>query len=39
MDSLTKNAQFALVSGKFTFTETHEDIVLNQKFSPSDFAP
>jgi hypothetical protein len=27
-----------MTSGKFTFTQTHENIVVNKKFSPADFA-
>ena len=34
MDTMMKQAQGA----KFVFTETHENIVVNQKFSPADFA-
>lgn len=33
MDAMMKNAQGA----KYVFTETHENIVVNQQFSPSDF--
>jgi RNA polymerase sigma factor (sigma-70 family) len=34
MDAMMKQAQGAI----FVFTETHENIVVNQKFSPADFA-
>jgi RNA polymerase sigma factor (sigma-70 family) len=34
MEAMMKQAQGA----KFVFTETHENIVVNQKFSPADFA-
>jgi hypothetical protein len=34
MDAMMKQAQGA----KFVFTETHENISVNQKFSPSDFS-
>ena len=33
-----KLALSTLNSGKFVFTQTHENIVVNQKFSPADFA-
>jgi hypothetical protein len=38
METMMKQAQSALDSGKYVFTQTHENIVVNQKFSPSDFA-
>jgi RNA polymerase sigma factor (sigma-70 family) len=38
LEKSTKLAQSALNSGKFVFTQTHENIVANQKFSPEDFA-
>src|ERR1035437_6205775 len=34
MDAMMKQAQ----SAKFVFTQTHENISVNQKFSPADFA-
>jgi len=34
MDAMMKQAQGA----KFVFTETHENIIVNQKYSPADFA-
>jgi RNA polymerase sigma factor (sigma-70 family) len=33
------NTQSQSASGKFVFTQAHENISVNQKFSPSDFAP
>jgi RNA polymerase sigma factor (sigma-70 family) len=38
LEKSTKLAQSALNSGKFVFTQTHENIIVNQKFSPADFA-
>jgi RNA polymerase sigma factor (sigma-70 family) len=38
LEKSMKLAQSALNSGKFVFTQTHENIVVNQKFSPADFA-
>jgi RNA polymerase sigma factor (sigma-70 family) len=37
LEKSTKLAQSALNSGKFVFTQTHENISVNQKFSPADF--
>jgi len=37
MEAANKQAQSALKSGKFVFTQTHENISVNQKFSPADF--
>jgi hypothetical protein len=34
-----KQAQAMMKSGKFIFTQTHENISIDQKFSPADFAP
>jgi hypothetical protein len=38
LEKSTKLALSALNSGKFVFTQTHENIAVNQKFSPADFA-
>jgi RNA polymerase sigma factor (sigma-70 family) len=38
MEAANKQAQSALKAGNFVFTQTHENIVVNQKFSPADFA-
>jgi RNA polymerase sigma factor (sigma-70 family) len=38
METINKQAQSALSSGKFVFTQTHENIVVNHRFSPADFA-
>ncbi|HZL78537.1 MAG TPA: sigma-70 family RNA polymerase sigma factor [Candidatus Limnocylindrales bacterium] len=38
LEKSTKLAQSALNSGKFVFTQTHENISVNQKFSAADFA-
>jgi RNA polymerase sigma factor (sigma-70 family) len=38
LEKSTKLALSALNSGKFVFTQTHENIVVNQKFLPADFA-
>jgi RNA polymerase sigma factor (sigma-70 family) len=38
LEAANKKAQSSLKSGKFVFTQTHENIVINQKFSPADFA-
>jgi hypothetical protein len=38
LETSMKLAQSALNSGKFVFTQTHENIVVNKKFSPTDFA-
>jgi len=38
MESAMKQAQSAMKSGGFVFTQTHENIVVNRKFSPADFA-
>jgi RNA polymerase sigma factor (sigma-70 family) len=37
LETSLKQAQSALNSGKFVFTQTHENISVNQKFSPADF--
>jgi RNA polymerase sigma factor (sigma-70 family) len=39
LEATTKQAQTMIKSGKLVFTQTHENTVLNQKFSPADFAP
>jgi RNA polymerase sigma factor (sigma-70 family) len=43
LEATTKQAQAVLKSGgqsgKMVATQTHENIVVNQKFSPADFAP
>ena len=43
LEATTKQAQAVLKSGeqsgKMVYTQTHENIVVNQKFSPADFAP
>jgi len=39
MEAGIKQAQAMLKSGRFIFTQTHENISINEKFSPSDFAP
>jgi hypothetical protein len=38
METVMKKAQSAMKSGGFVFTQTHENIVVNRKFSPADFA-
>jgi RNA polymerase sigma factor (sigma-70 family) len=38
LDAASQQAQSLMTSGKFTFTQTHENIVVNKKFSPADFA-
>jgi hypothetical protein len=38
LEKSMKQAQNRLNSGKFVFSQTHENIVVNQKFSPEDFA-
>jgi hypothetical protein len=38
LDQSKKKAQSALKSGKLVLTQTHENIAINVKFSPSDFA-
>ena len=37
LEALSKKMQSVMKSGKMLVTETHEHIVVNQKFSPSDF--
>ncbi|MGH7989745.1 MAG: RNA polymerase sigma factor [Limisphaerales bacterium] len=37
LDTMMKQTQSALKSGKYVFTQTHENIVVNQKFSTADF--
>jgi len=38
LEKSMKLAQSAMKSGGFVFTQTHENIVVNQKYSPADFA-
>jgi RNA polymerase sigma factor (sigma-70 family) len=37
-ETMMKQAQIAMKSSGFVFIQTHENIVVNQKFSPADFA-
>jgi hypothetical protein len=39
LDASMKKAQSAMKSGKIVFTQTHENIVVNKKYSAADFAP
>ncbi len=38
LEAPLKQVQATVKSGKIVFTQTHENIVVNQKFSPADFA-
>jgi hypothetical protein len=38
LETLSKRTQ-SMMKGKMLVTETHEDIVVDQRFSPADFAP
>ncbi len=38
LETANKQAQTMVASGKIVSTQTHENIVVNQKFSPADFA-
>jgi hypothetical protein len=38
LEAAMKQASSSLKSGMFVFTQTHENIVVNRKFSPADFA-
>jgi RNA polymerase sigma factor (sigma-70 family) len=39
LEKSMKQAQEAMKSGKIVFTQTHENIAVNKKFSAADFAP
>jgi RNA polymerase sigma factor (sigma-70 family) len=38
LESVNKQVQSSIAGGKIISTQTHENIVVNQKFSPADFA-
>ena len=38
LETTTKQAQKLMKAGNIIFTQTHENIVVNRKFSPADFA-
>jgi hypothetical protein len=39
LETSMKQAQSAMKSGRIVFTQTHENIAVNKKFSATDFAP